>query len=88
MRDLWTGAGLDAVETRKITVQRTFSDFDDYWATILEAPSAGPKLAAMTPEELAHLKSLLRTRLPIGDTGHITYGAWANAVKGRVPGEF
>ena len=35
MRDLWTGAGVDAVETREITVQRTFADFDDYWTTIL-----------------------------------------------------
>ena len=31
LRNLWTGAGLDAVETREITVQRTFADFDDYW---------------------------------------------------------
>ena len=42
MRDLWTGAGLDAVETREITVQRTFADFDDYWTTILGGPSVGP----------------------------------------------
>lgn len=37
MRDLWTGAGLESVETREITVQRTFSDLrllDDHlgWA--------------------------------------------------------
>ena len=43
MRDLWTGAGLDAVETREITVQRTFADFDDYWTTILGGPSVGPQ---------------------------------------------
>ena len=29
LRSLWTGAGLEAVETREITVQRTFADFDD-----------------------------------------------------------
>src|SRR5216684_4543728 len=28
LRDLWTDAGLDAVETREIAVQRTFTDFD------------------------------------------------------------
>src|SRR5262245_5345336 len=27
LRDLWTGAGLEAVETREISVQRTFKDF-------------------------------------------------------------
>src|SRR5262249_10296232 len=34
-RDLWTGAGLDAVETREIVVERSFADFDDFWATSL-----------------------------------------------------
>jgi SAM-dependent methyltransferase len=86
MLDLWTGGGLEAVETREITVQRTFADFDDYWTTIQGAPSAGPKLAAMAPEELTHFKALLRGRLPADATGRITYGARANAVKGRVPG--
>jgi SAM-dependent methyltransferase len=30
MRDLWTDAGLEAVETREIPVRRTFTGFDDY----------------------------------------------------------
>jgi hypothetical protein len=28
--NLWTDAGLDAVETREITVKRTFTDFDEF----------------------------------------------------------
>ena len=31
LRDLWTAAGLEAVETREITVHRTFADFEDFW---------------------------------------------------------
>lgn len=85
MRDLWIGAGLDAVETREITVQRTFADFADYWTTILKAPSVGSRLAAMTFEELALLEARIRARLPADASGRITYGARANAVKGRVP---
>ena len=85
LRDLWTGAGLDAVETRQITVQRTFTDFDDYWKTILGGPSIGPKLAAMTSEQLDLLRARMRARLPTDAIGRITYGARANAVKGRVP---
>jgi hypothetical protein len=85
MRDLWTGAGLDSVETREITVQRTFADFDDYWATVLGGPSVGPQLAAMAPEESALLKARMRTHLPADADGRITYSARANAVKGRVP---
>jgi len=85
MRALWTSAGLDAVETREITVQRTFGDFDDYWTTIFAGPSLGPKLKAMAPEDLALLKTRMRARLPGDDAGQITYSARANAIKGRVP---
>jgi SAM-dependent methyltransferase len=85
MRDLWTGAGLDSVETRGITVQRTFADFDDYWTTILGGPNVGPKLAAMASADLALLKARMRDRLTAGAPGPITYSARANAVKGHVP---
>jgi hypothetical protein len=33
LRGLWTGAGLEAVETREITVHWTFADFGDFWMT-------------------------------------------------------
>jgi SAM-dependent methyltransferase len=85
MRNLWAGGGLEAVETQEITVQRTFADFDDYWTTILGGPSVGRQLAAMAAEDLALLQARMRARLPADVAGHITYGARANAVKGRVP---
>ena len=85
MRDLWTGADLNAVETREITVQRTFANFDDYWTTILGGPSVGPKLAAMAAKEIASLQARMRTRLPADAAGRITCSARANAIKGRVP---
>jgi SAM-dependent methyltransferase len=85
MRDLWTGAGLEAVETREITVQRTFADFDDYWTTILGGPSVGPQLAAMASDALVLLKVRMRALLLADVTGRIIYSARANAVKGRVP---
>ncbi|HEX9953374.1 MAG TPA: methyltransferase domain-containing protein [Rubricoccaceae bacterium] len=85
MRALWAGAGLAAVETREITVERTFADFDDYWATILGGPSVVPALAAMGPEGLAVLRERMRTCLPSDATGLITCQARANAVKGFVP---
>src|SRR5258706_4424380 len=88
MRELWTGAGLDAVETREITVQRTFANFEAYWTTILGGASVGPKLAAMTSEDIALLKARMRARLPADVSGRITYSARANAVKARVPNEF
>ena len=85
LRDLWTGAGLDAVETREITVQRTFADFDDFWTTSLMGSSVGPTVAAMASGDVERLKTRVRARLPADAAGRITYGARANAVKGRVP---
>ena len=83
---LWTGAGLHAVETREIIVHRTFADFDDYWETMLGAPSAGRLLTELPAERLARIRGMLLERLPAPDAdGRITTIARANAVKGRVP---
>ncbi len=83
LRDLWIGAGLTGVETRQIVVERTFADFDDYWATILGGPSIRAGLAAVGPEQVERLQRRMRALLPIDAGGRITYGAVANAVKGR-----
>jgi SAM-dependent methyltransferase len=84
MRDLWTGAGLDAVDTREIVVRRVFADFDEYWTIIFGSPSFGPKLAAMSAADLALLESRMRARLPADANGRITCIARANAISGRV----
>ena len=85
LRDLWTRTGLDAVETREITVQRTFADFDDFWTISLSAASAQPTIASMSPNDIELLKARVRARLPADATGRITYSPRANAVKGHVP---
>ena len=85
MQSLWSGAGLEAIETRQIHVQRTFADFDDVWATFGMSPTVRAAVSAMTTDDLESLKSRVRARLPAGADGRITYGARANAVKGRVP---
>ena len=83
LRELWTGAGLDTVETRVIPVHRTFVDFDDFWMTNLKAPSIGPTVAAMASSDVETLKSRVRARLPADTEGRITYGAHAHAIKGH-----
>lgn len=85
LRDLWTNAGLQSVDTREITVQRTFADFDDFWSTSTITGSIGPTLAAMPASDVERLKARLRARLPADAAGRITYDARANAIKGRVP---
>jgi SAM-dependent methyltransferase len=83
LRNRWTAAGLQAVETRELTVQRTFADFDDYWATILGGPSLGPTLKTLSSQKIALLQTRLRAHIPADVAGRITCSARANAVKGR-----
>ena len=85
LRGLWTGAGLNAVQTHEITVSRTFVDFDDYWATILGGPSVVRQLAAVESAQLEVFRSRMRERLPADASGRIITSGRANAVRGRVP---
>ena len=85
LHDLWTRAGLDAVETREITVQRTFDDFEDFWTISISAPSMRYVIPATAPNDIELLKARVRARLPADAMGRITYSSRANSVKGRVP---
>jgi ubiquinone/menaquinone biosynthesis C-methylase UbiE len=85
MRELWTEASLEAVETRQITVDRTFSNFEEFWdITVSGAPSLRPTFAAMSTADIELLKMRVSARLPSDAAGRITYASRANAVKGRV----
>jgi SAM-dependent methyltransferase len=86
LHEVWTGAGLEAVQTREIAVQRSFADFDELWTTSLLGSSVGPRIAAMPAADVERLKAGYRARVPADAAGRITYGARANAVKGTVPG--
>jgi SAM-dependent methyltransferase len=85
LRELWTGAGLEAIETREITVSRRFADFEDFWATSLLSGNIGPVVAAMAAGDVARLKARVRERMPPDAAGQVTNAGRANAVKGRVP---
>lgn len=85
MRELWADAGLEAVETREIVVQRTFASFEDFWMINGKSPSIAATIAGMAAGEVETLKSRVRARLLEDAIGSITYSARAHAVKGRVP---
>jgi SAM-dependent methyltransferase len=86
LQRLWKGAGLVDVETRRIDAQRSFVDFDDFWSASTLGSTIAPLVASMAPDDLARLKQGVRVRMPQDSAGRIVYGAWANAIKGRVPG--
>ncbi|MGE0260134.1 MAG: class I SAM-dependent methyltransferase [Alphaproteobacteria bacterium] len=84
LRNLWTNAGIEAVETREVKVTRTFADFDALWASSLAHPVIAAIVARMNTAEIEQLKERVRARLPGDGAGRITYCARANAIKGRV----
>jgi SAM-dependent methyltransferase len=85
LRDLSTGAGLEAVKTRTITVHRAFADFDEFWEINARASTVASIIAAMSFGEADRLKERVRQRLKPDAEGRIGYDARANAIKGRVP---
>jgi SAM-dependent methyltransferase len=84
-RELWTGAGLENIETKEIAVHRTFANFEDFWAITLKGSSAGPLVAKMMPGESEQLKEGVRARIAAEADGRVTLEGRANAIKGRVP---
>ncbi len=85
LRRLWMNAGLDAIDVREITVQRTFADFEDFWTTSIMSATVQQTISAMPYDDVDFLKTRMRARLPADPAGHITYSARANAIRGRVP---
>jgi len=84
MRDLWTGAGLEAVETREIAVHRTFTNFEEFWTIKMTAPTLRPAIATMAAGDIETLRKRVSARLPADNEGRITYGARAHGIRGRV----
>jgi ubiquinone/menaquinone biosynthesis C-methylase UbiE len=86
MRALWSGAGLEVVETREIAVTRTFAHFDDFWTTTWRGNSGLVGIVGdMAPSDLDRLKEGVRARVNSDAAGQIVCTGRANAVKGRVP---
>jgi len=86
LQDLWRAAGLQQTETREITVQRTFRDFDEFWTVETKSPSIAPVVAAMPAADVTALMQDVRARLPTDADGRITCNARAHAISGRKPG--
>jgi SAM-dependent methyltransferase len=82
LKALWVGAGVGDIETKEITVSRTFHDFDDLWSTSTLGTNVRATIAAMSADEIEVLKSRVRTQVSVQASGSITCSARANAIKG------
>lgn len=84
LEQLWGAAGLTSIDTRVITVSRTFASFDEYWDIIKFGPSTSASFAQLHDDGVRELQQRMRRVLPIASDGTITYEARAHAVAGRV----
>ena len=85
LRKLWADAGLERLETREIVVQRSFADFEDFWATSLLSPLLSARLAGMSAGDVERLKNAVAGRLLPEADGRILCSGRANAIKGYRP---
>jgi SAM-dependent methyltransferase len=82
LKPLWAEMGLHDIETRELVVERTFTDFDDYWLSMV-VNSPADIVKRLSDAENAEMKRRLQARLPASASGAITFHAWATAIKGR-----
>ena len=86
LRALWSEAGLEEVEQRSFTVQRSFQNFDEFWTVSTGMGSMKALFERMPAAELEPFKARVRARIaPADASGRIVHTAYANAVKGRRP---
>ncbi len=81
---LWNDSGLESVESRVITIERVFPDFEDFWATALLAPTIAYALESLAPDVMDGVKERVRAKIRM-DGGKVVHWGRANAAKGVVP---
>lgn len=86
LRALWTGAGLQDVQQREITVQRRFEDFEQMWEITTTSASLAPLLRGLDAATRDDVKQRWRAQFRPGPDGSILATATANAVRGRRAG--
>jgi len=83
--DLWRDAGLAAIETREIRVERSFSDFEDFWSVMSLGSGIKRALAKLDDDAVKDVQARVKAGLTADAAGRITTQARANAIKARVP---
>ncbi len=86
VRQLWVEAGLEDVQTRRITVQREFPSFEALWEVLQLGASTAPVLRGLTGAQREEIQGYVREHLGLAPwaAGPVTCEARAIAVKGRV----
>jgi len=85
LAQLFTAAGLQAVEISPIDVPTPFTSFEDYWQPFLGGQGPAPAYAmSLDADARSRLRDRLRARLPAAADGSISLIARAWAARGAV----
>ena len=84
LNDLWSLAGIENIESKQITVSRTFASFEELWKITLKSPALQPVLNRINTRDLSELKQNVKANLLVNKNQSVTYAAHANAIKGTV----
>jgi SAM-dependent methyltransferase len=83
LADLFSSAGLNAIETTALDAPTVFSDFDDYWSPFLRGQGpAGAYCVSLSEDQREQLQGNLEIKLPFASDGSIPLIARAWAVRG------
>ena len=83
--DLWARAGLAAIESRTLTVSRSYASFEDFRSVWTANPGLYAVIDKMTAAVAEQFQSGGRSRLSTDAVDAVNCRATANAIKGRVP---
>jgi SAM-dependent methyltransferase len=87
LAELFSLAGLDAVEVTAIDIPARFESFEEYWRGFLGGQGPAPAYAVSLPDGArARLRDRLRERVSIEADGSLTLHAGALAARGTVAG--
>ena len=82
LEEQWVKAGLRDVETKRIAVQRTFDNFQQFWDITTLSPSIGPIVKSRS-DITDRIKLMTQESLEVGDSEPVTIQGFANAIKGN-----
>lgn len=85
LKDLWEKADLSSIETKRIDVERTFNDFDEYWELNAGSMALKPLFDKLEPDIVESIKTSIQKKLTDQSTdGKIVIRGHVNAIKGNV----
>ena len=84
MEALWNTAGLNSVEARKITCERTFKDFEEFWDLTSTATALKPVWNNLSSSDISDIKISTKENLRAKDGEELKLSSWVNAIKGHV----